>query len=163
MSAWTPKAATNTTAAVPLNGGGPGAEYEITGLLLQRELQYLGGALQAPERPFVAILGGATLRGRLSAARRAGIGLVVGFAAKPVLGNLLAGLQIAMTQPIRLDDVEDHVRIALARRPEMNQARLSIERGDIEAAGLRAVVTKPVEPHELFGLLRTHLPAPRTH
>jgi len=32
-------------------------------------------------------------------------GLVVGFAAKPVLGNLLAGLQIAITQPIRLDDV----------------------------------------------------------
>ncbi len=31
-------------------------------------------------------------------------GLVVGFAAKPVLGNLLAGLQIAITQPIRLDD-----------------------------------------------------------
>lgn len=32
-------------------------------------------------------------------------GLVLGFAAKPVLGNLLAGLQIAITQPIRLDDV----------------------------------------------------------
>ncbi len=32
-------------------------------------------------------------------------GLAVGFAAKPVLGNLIAGLQIAMTQPIRLDDV----------------------------------------------------------
>jgi small-conductance mechanosensitive channel len=32
-------------------------------------------------------------------------GLVVGFAAKPVLGNLLAGLQIALTQPIRLQDV----------------------------------------------------------
>jgi small-conductance mechanosensitive channel len=32
-------------------------------------------------------------------------GLVVGLAAKPVLGNLLAGLQIALTQPIRLDDV----------------------------------------------------------
>lgn len=32
-------------------------------------------------------------------------GLVVGFAAKPVLGNLLAGLQIAIAQPIRLDDV----------------------------------------------------------
>ena len=32
-------------------------------------------------------------------------GLVIGFAAKPVLGNLLAGLQIALTQPIRLDDV----------------------------------------------------------
>lgn len=32
-------------------------------------------------------------------------GLVVGFAAKPVLGNLLAGIQIALAQPIRLEDV----------------------------------------------------------
>lgn len=32
-------------------------------------------------------------------------GLVIGFAAKPLLGNVLAGLQIALTQPIRLDDV----------------------------------------------------------
>lgn len=32
-------------------------------------------------------------------------GLVLGFAAKPVLGNLIAGLQIAITQPIRIDDV----------------------------------------------------------
>lgn len=32
-------------------------------------------------------------------------GLAVGFAAKPVLGNIIAGLQIAITQPIRLDDV----------------------------------------------------------
>lgn len=32
-------------------------------------------------------------------------GLVVGLAAKPVLSNLLAGLQIALAQPIRLDDV----------------------------------------------------------
>ena len=32
-------------------------------------------------------------------------GLVIGFAAKPVLGNLLAGMQIALTQPIRLQDV----------------------------------------------------------
>ena len=32
-------------------------------------------------------------------------GLVIGFAAKPLLGNLLASLQIALTQPIRLDDL----------------------------------------------------------
>jgi small-conductance mechanosensitive channel len=32
-------------------------------------------------------------------------GLVLGLAAKPVLSNLLAGVQIALTQPIRLDDV----------------------------------------------------------
>lgn len=33
------------------------------------------------------------------------VGLVAGMAAKPVFGNLIAGLQIALTQPIRLDDV----------------------------------------------------------
>jgi small-conductance mechanosensitive channel len=33
------------------------------------------------------------------------VGLTIGIAAKPILGNLLAGLQIALTQPIRLDDV----------------------------------------------------------
>jgi small-conductance mechanosensitive channel len=32
-------------------------------------------------------------------------GLVLGLAAKPVLSNVVAGLQIAVTQPIRLDDV----------------------------------------------------------
>lgn len=32
-------------------------------------------------------------------------GLVVGLAAKSVLGNLLAGLQLALTQPMRYDDV----------------------------------------------------------
>lgn len=32
-------------------------------------------------------------------------GLVAGIAAKPVLGNLIAGLQIALTQPMRIDDV----------------------------------------------------------
>ena len=32
-------------------------------------------------------------------------GLAVGFAARPVLANLIAGMQIAITQPIRLDDV----------------------------------------------------------
>ena len=32
-------------------------------------------------------------------------GLVVGLAARPLLSNLIAGVQIAITQPIRLDDV----------------------------------------------------------
>lgn len=31
-------------------------------------------------------------------------GLAVGFAARPVLGNVIAGIQIALTQPISLDD-----------------------------------------------------------
>ncbi len=36
----------------------------------------------------------------------AGIGgIILGFAARPVLGNLLAGMQIALTEPFRIDDV----------------------------------------------------------
>ncbi|MBU1086724.1 MAG: mechanosensitive ion channel family protein [Candidatus Omnitrophica bacterium] len=33
------------------------------------------------------------------------IGIVVGFAAQKTLGNHIAGIQIAITQPIRVDDV----------------------------------------------------------
>ncbi len=33
------------------------------------------------------------------------VGLVAGIAAQPVLGNFIAGLQIALSQPIRIDDV----------------------------------------------------------
>lgn len=32
-------------------------------------------------------------------------GIILGFAARPVLSNLLAGMQIALTQPFRIDDV----------------------------------------------------------
>ncbi|MGN6517350.1 MAG: mechanosensitive ion channel family protein [Rhizomicrobium sp.] len=32
-------------------------------------------------------------------------GIAIGLAAKPLLGNLIAGVQLAITQPIRLDDV----------------------------------------------------------
>ena len=33
------------------------------------------------------------------------VGIIVGMAARPVLGNLVAGLQIALGQPLRIDDV----------------------------------------------------------
>ena len=62
----------------------------------------------------VILLGAATIFMTIPAVRQFGAGLLasagvaglaVGFAAKPVLSNLIAGLQIALTQPIRLDDV----------------------------------------------------------
>ena len=54
--------------------------------------------LQEPRLQPVAQIGGPLLGGVI-------IGLVAGVAAQPVFGNLIAGLQIAITQPIRLDDV----------------------------------------------------------
>lgn len=57
----------------------------------------IGAALMTFDR--VRMLGTAVLAS-------AGIaGLIIGLAARPVLENLFAGLQIALTQPIRIDDV----------------------------------------------------------
>jgi small-conductance mechanosensitive channel len=62
----------------------------------------------------VLLFGAASMLMTIPAARQFGTsllasagvaGIAIGFAAKPVLGNLIAGLQIALTQPISLDDV----------------------------------------------------------
>src|SRR5215208_4687130 len=37
----------------------------VAGLLMQKELDYLGGALSDPQRPFIAILGGAKISGKI--------------------------------------------------------------------------------------------------
>ncbi|HET8771908.1 MAG TPA: phosphoglycerate kinase [Gemmatimonadaceae bacterium] len=37
----------------------------VAGLLMQKELEYLGGALEKPKRPFIAILGGAKISGKI--------------------------------------------------------------------------------------------------
>jgi len=41
----------------------------VAGLLMQKELDYLGGALASPARPFVAILGGSKISGKIDVIR----------------------------------------------------------------------------------------------
>ena len=41
----------------------------VAGLLMEKELEYLGGVLAAPKRPFVAILGGSKISGKIDVIR----------------------------------------------------------------------------------------------
>jgi small-conductance mechanosensitive channel len=66
----------------------------ISGLVL-----IVGAALMLMSFPAVRQVGTSLL------ASAGLVGIVAGFAARPVLGNLIAGLQIGLSQPIRLDDV----------------------------------------------------------
>ncbi len=40
-------------------------EDNVSGLLLEKEIQYLGNAVKSPEHPFVAIIGGAKISGKI--------------------------------------------------------------------------------------------------
>ena len=61
------------------------------------------------------------------------VGLVVGIAARPIFSNLIAGLQIALAQPIRLDDVVTYVTYL-----EVNNTDLSLRPGMTAAATIVA-------------------------
>lgn len=82
--------------------------------LRARQIQTQSRVLLRTLSFFILLIGAAGMLMTFPAARQFGAsllasaglaGLAVGFAARPVLANLIAGIQIAITQPIRLDDV----------------------------------------------------------
>ena len=70
-------------------------------------------------------------RGNLDQARLRLVQLI----AAPKTADWSRPVQLAnqpFTPPAQSDNVEDHIQIALAQRPEINQAKLQIKRGDLE-------------------------------
>ncbi|MCD9028833.1 mechanosensitive ion channel family protein [Luteimonas sp. BDR2-5] len=74
-------------------------QTRVIARVLQGAVVLVGVALALMTFPQIRQVGAALL------ASAGIIGLVAGVAAQPVFGNLIAGLQIALAQPIRLDDV----------------------------------------------------------
>ncbi|MDQ6610954.1 MAG: phosphoglycerate kinase [Gemmatimonadota bacterium] len=91
----------------------------VAGLLMEKELAYLGGALARPQRPFVAILGGSKISGKIDVVE----------ALLPKVDHLLIGGAMACTfframnletgkslvEPDRLDMAKDLLNRAGAR------------------------------------------------
>ncbi|HLM52905.1 MAG TPA: mechanosensitive ion channel domain-containing protein [Pseudoxanthomonas sp.] len=87
---------------------------EVADNLAARRIQTQTRVIAGVVKGAVMLIGAAVILMTFPAIRQIGatllasaglIGLVAGIAARPVFGNLIAGLQIALTQPIRLDDV----------------------------------------------------------
>ncbi len=84
------------------------------GPLLERELRVLGGALHAPRRPFVAVLGGAKISDKLAVVRslldRADAVLVGGAMAYTFLGAAGHATGRSLMDPERLDEASALLR-----------------------------------------------------
>lgn len=94
----------------------------VAGLLMERELEFLGRALGEPERPFVAVLGGAKISGKIDVIQ----------ALLPRVDRLLVGGAMANTFFLALglevgESLVEDDRVALARET-------------LEAAGERLVL-----------------------
>lgn len=74
-------------------------QTRVLARVLQGLVLLIGASLMLMTFPAVRQVGASLL------ASAGVVGIVAGFAARPVLGNLIAGLQIGLSQPIRIDDV----------------------------------------------------------
>lgn len=88
--------------------------YDVEDNLQARRVLTQTRVLARTAMTMVLVAGGAMMLMTFPGARQVGasllasagvIGIVAGLAAKPVFSNMIAGLQIALAQPIRIDDV----------------------------------------------------------
>ncbi|HEX6751637.1 MAG TPA: phosphoglycerate kinase [Longimicrobium sp.] len=94
----------------------------VAGFLMAKELEYLGGALEKPKRPFVAILGGAKISGKIDVIN----------ALLPKVDRLLIGGAMANTF-FRAMDLQTGTSLVEDDRVEM-------ARGLVQGAGDRLVL-----------------------
>lgn len=89
------------------------ADISVPDNLAARKLQTRVGMLRRVAGVLIAVVTISLALMSIPTAREVGLslfasagvaGLVIGIAAQPVLANLIAGLQIAITQPVRIDD-----------------------------------------------------------
>jgi phosphoglycerate kinase len=120
----------------------------VAGFLMEKELKYLGGALENPKRPFIAILGGAKVSGKIDLIENL----------LPRVDRILVGGAMACTffkamgMEVGKSLVEDD-RLEVARRlMDQGGEKLVLPSGCVVAPHLRETVTAMAVP-------RTRIPA----
>lgn len=120
----------------------------VAGLLMQRELDYLGAALDSPRRPFVAILGGAKISGKIDVIERL----------LPRVDRLIIGGAMACTffKAMGLE-----VGKSLVENDRVDMAKDLLERGGAKLLlPTDAVVAKSLDaPQTAHAVSRTAIPA----
>ena len=107
----------------------------VAGLLMDKELQYLQGALENPQRPFVAILGGSKISGKIDVIE----------ALLPKVDALLVGGAMACTF-YKAMDLETGKSLVEDDRVEMA--------GDLlDKSGTRMILPRILRPVACVGLL----------
>ncbi len=115
------------------------------GLLMERELQYLGHALESPERPFVAILGGAKVSDKLDVIQN-----LLGTVDRLLVGGAMAytffkarGLPVGRS--LVEDDKLDEAR-AIEAAAKTRNVRLELPTDHVVAEALEATAAHEVLP-----------------
>ncbi len=102
----------------------------VAGFLMERELRYLGDALQQPKRPFVAVLGGAKISGKIDVIQ----------SLLPRVDQILVGGAMASTFFLAVDFP---VGQSLVERDKMDLAKAVIARGGAKLILPRGAVVAP--------------------
>jgi phosphoglycerate kinase len=125
----------------------------VAGLLMERELRFLGGALAEPERPFVAVLGGAKVSGKIDVIE----------ALLPRVDRLIVGGAMANTFFLALglevgDSLVERDRVEMsrdliARAGDRLLLPVDVVAGDAISAdaSTRIAARTDVEPNDLIG------------
>jgi phosphoglycerate kinase len=106
----------------------------VAGLLMEAELRFLGGALSAPERPFVAVLGGAKISGKIDVIEHL----------LPLVDRLLIGGAMANTF---LRAMGHETGDSLVEEDRLEMAAMLLERaGDKLVLPTDAVIAEEADP-----------------
>ena len=119
----------------------------VAGLLMEKELEYLGGALANPKRPFVAILGGSKISGKIDVVEQLlpkVDGLLIGGAMACTFYKAM-GLETgkSLVEPDRVEMAEELLERAGARLTLPHDATVA---PDMDAAGRAHAVHRDAIP-----------------